>query len=254
MLPIKINRWLLVLLLSAIIITVASPFVLSKFVNIPSTPTKIPENRAFPTNIILNSTYNNKIKVIYDAKNDTSGRSVLYDAAINSDYIFPGHGFVNSFSIPKRPNYFAGILQAWENIPNSADRYMIIEDPVSNEGKTFKVRLVMDWSVMQSTDSAASDFHVENLLQINIDGEGFHPPKNDIKPAGWYGPNVMEQIVQPGDAVAVRIMYWTPRGNDYSHPQVDENQVTKAAWLVIRRENGVADFNQELSLVNSKTK
>lgn len=155
-------------------------------------------------------------KIISQFKNDTSGRTVVYESTAT-----------NSYSGWNGKNYQVGFFDSWQEIKNSSDRYIIIKDKNNQEKILFRV-------VYEPTDikiARATSFGVENLNElINSSEQGW--ATEGVLQLSDLGYSRLDKIIKKGDTVVVSL--WVVDNKI----KTDQWGIKIARMLIVRRFGG----------------
>lgn len=227
-------NWVVILLVVILFVVSSSFFLktLSKTNNSSSTPLvrSVPSiisdrsDNIVPTNTNIGASH----KVIYQSPNDSEGRTIIYD---NPEYTgtnkfrtdFSGVGFISNKPFP----YTVGLIQKIENIPNSKDKYITLNNPIS-DAQIGKLRLIYD----NSKDSSIrlTSFGVEDMSS---------PGRIDERKTiflNTLSDQQLNTLIKPQDAVVI-ILLSKELNTNYT-VATDENGINIVWWLIIRRNNG----------------
>lgn len=165
-----------------------------------------------------------KLQIIYQAKNDPEGRTIIY----SKQNAWKGSG-INM--LPPWV-YAVGLFDHWENILGSLDRYLYLTDPV-NKIALDKIRVVFQDNQLFPNKGKQTVLQAENLTNTanasdEIENIGFISTVNNEK---------LNNIIKKGDALLAVLLTKTNL-----NPITEENY-SIAQSLVVRRFHGKNDIN-----------
>lgn len=212
--------WLVTFLVFILVLIIAV------FIFVPRRITQTSErtssnNRAFPTELVSSQLARN-LSIIYKVSTDEEWRTVIYDHGKSGQFKYPKIGTIFSSEKPSKQVYaVVGLFDSWESIPGSKDKYVVINESVDGNYLR-KVRVAAE----------RTGIGVENLNNGNFDN-----PKKYILSLP---DQKLNNIIKKGDAIVV-----TPRVNGDSIVQYDSEDNLIAAWVIVRRKDGleaIADY------------
>jgi len=166
-------------------------------------------------------------RILYQEKNDTEGRSVIYR---KKDFSYSGIGeFYNTATSPAKLVQIIGVFKGWESIPNSKDRYILLENPL-DEKPVQKTRVSFEASALFDKGMNSTVLAVENLKTGIIENA-----KIQIRNLS---PDQIDFFLKRGDAVVI-----TPLIQEDSSIRRDGQGIICAAWIILRRNSGISQMN-----------
>lgn len=271
----KTRKILIAVILLIIILVVTIVLIFSGRIHLKSNPTT-PAQKTKPAQPKL-------ANVLYPVSPDPTGRDIYYTAyGKRGDLKFSGVGVKaeSAGSQFKDQNgaalgttvdasttaYIVGSFVKWEDIPNSLDKYLILEDKLTFDQNKMsinypKIRIGFDTQNIDNKTHFATAFGVEDLNSVipntpsSVDGVTTYK----LGTIGALVSSNVLQLIKPGDAISIVII---PNLPDSRNPKdqtkvsdlIDSQGAKIAGILFIRRFNPQIELKKEIPNSNFEFK
>ena len=223
------NSKILIFVLIIVIFVVASSSLLLNYLSPKiNDNTQIPTPLPFPSSIV--SRLNSDFSVIYEAKGEDTGRTILYDVRSKAKY-GSGIGTVHSGDAI---SHMVGLFKSWEDIPETQDRYIVLINPRDNQvlgkyrvvfeaTKTTELQIVdLDDIIKNNTYKGASE-HLYYIDEVSDD--------------------TLDKLIRQGDAIQLASYYIDGISTNIVK---DDQDIPYAATIYLRRYGGREELAKEM--------
>lgn len=176
-----------------------------------------------------------QLQTIYKAPDDAQGRTVIYQK-LPSGKLYGGSGIVYT-NDGEKIRYIVGLFNGWQIIDGTKDRYLKLFDPVNNKNLPL-IRVAFEPSALFNGQVDMTALAVEDLSAAKeLPRDASITTKKQVADLG----SDLDKILQQNDAVVVNFVT-----DEANRPTKDVNDNLLALWLVLRRNNGLADYLAEI--------
>ncbi len=164
------------------------------------------------------------LKIVSQAENDTTGRTVIFQSNRYQIYAKIGKKYLPG---TKTISYVAGRFVSWESIPNSQDRYLKLINPLT--GQRLPTCRIIFSPFNTSARRVVTQLELLSLNRFN-QGAGLNKAITNLGNIDKLPANKLNYLIQPGDILIV-YPYYASKNKLYT----DNQNAFYASAIVIRR-------------------
>lgn len=197
---------------------------------------------------------------VYYVLNDIGGRNLKY-AGVGTFYIDKGaqlkdlnnqKTLLTVSSSTTVTNYIVGSFVQWINIPNSSDRYLVLQDKLNSKDQKSTETYPL---IRVGFSTQASNFDPSKVFETGIGVENLDSvipktkdPSNGVQTLslgliGKISSNDLDKLIEPGDALSIVTKVNSSKNSDMVDPA---GNAKIASWIFIRRFNPLQELSKEL--------